>query len=377
MEDALAVSLATILSSESQGDPLWLFIVAPSGTGKSLLLESGLDSEQCVYRTSVGCKDFLSGYKGEGNDPSLINQLVSPQKCLLIKDYTGVITLPHYELDQLYGIFRDAYDGRVARSWGNGVQREYHGYFSVLAGVTPKIHTLNHTALGERFIKFQLASRTNVNQSQSILAAIGDSNTADDSENKEYRKESVRSFLHYKLHHNHAIKTPTRTQRERLAHLAQFISICRARVERDRDGAVSYEASPESGTRLGKQLYKMLIYLCRVYGLARPNEKSMNLVAKVAWDTAYDRKRTGYAALYRNPEGLDRHTFAKLIDSPLNTGTRTLEDFRELNVCYREEEGVESDAEMAEEGPKARKGRPKHIYKLTDEAADIFKSCGF
>lgn len=368
MEDGLAISLAVILSCQSQGDPLWTFIVAPSGAGKSLLLESALESEQTIYRTSVGCKDFLSGYKSDGDDPSLLNQLVSPQSCLLIKDYTGIITLPYNELEQLYGIFRDAYDGKVTRSWGNGVMRDYNGFFSVIAGVTPKIHTLNHTALGERFLKFQLANRGNVNKSKTIMAAIaGGARSADDAQSRIYRQESVRAFIH------HRTNTPSKvvilnSHKKKIACLAQFTSICRARVERDRDGSLSYEASPESGTRLAKQLTKMAHYLCQVFNLRKPNDRVMHLLSRLSWDTAYDRKRAVYTLLFNNQrDGIDRHLVHKKCDLPLTAAGRCLEDFRALGLAERRTNGNEGNAQ----------GRPKHVYRLNKESRDIYRSCNF
>jgi len=163
MEDGILLICAVILSNLIPGEPLWLFLVGPAGSGKTLLLQALGDSENTVYQSSLGAKTLISGWNtGDGSDPSLLPRIVG--KTLVLKDYTELMSKPIGEQDEIYGQLRGAYDGHVARSYASGIIREYPEpgsgdsdcRFSILAGVTNAIHGDARASLGERFIKYLL-----------------------------------------------------------------------------------------------------------------------------------------------------------------------------------------------------------------------------
>lgn len=368
MIDALGFAFATVISSRELGDPAWGYLVAQSGGGKSLILDSFRFHEQCVYRGKIGLKDVVSGYdmKDEDIDPSLLSELTDPQRCLLIKDYTGVLSLPHYEISQLYGVLREAYDGSYVKGYGNNIKRVYEGYFGILAGVTPKIHRLNDSDVGERFLKFILHGKSNSQTTLHILrsAIKGARDSADSAENVRLRQGSVNAFLDHVMSQDRR-GVLTEATENRIIYLAQFAAMCRAKVERDRDGAVMYEAQPEMATRIAKQLNKLGQSWTLLLGLSRSNAYVSDILAKIGWDTAYSHKRSVLWYIYTNPSGVDRAKVMAETRLPSTSAHRVLDDLFELGAVNRKR--VSTD----------KRGRPTYNYTLTKEMKEIIKKSRF
>lgn len=365
MTDGLAIALAAAISCKVPGDPIWIFVIGPSGSGKSLLLETLIESDQAYYTTSFTSKSFISGYNAGGEDPSLLGRALG--KCLVVKDYTAIITLCPQELETMYGLMRDAYDGAVHRPFGNNVSRDYNGYFSMIAGVTPEIHTLAHSHLGERFLKFELSGKTDIASTLTIDAALeGSSDGNKDYSDKRTRQACIRSLitnLSFK-----ASKNLPQVQREhliRISCLARFVALCRAKVSRDADGMLLYEASPESGTRVAKVLVKICQNLAVVYGLDEVDDRCLDLATTVAWDTAYGRQRKIIEFLYKANKAVEIDDLAKGIDITYRPAKNTLTDLYDLSLLSREKQET------------GKQGRPRYIFKLEDSVKEIIDNCKF
>ena len=378
LEGGIAITAAVGLSNELPGDPLWMFLVGPSGAGKSMILEMTDPSENYIFRTSTNYTDLLSGYTGEGEDNTcLIHKLID--HTFVIKDYTTILTLPHVDIHKMNGLLRDAYDGTIHRSWGNGKEVEIEGYFSIVAGVTNKIHTQQASNLGERFLKYEIAPVQSFENRDVIIQALaGGLRSAADIQNRHVRAASFCSFVDYKrnqLRKNTKTQTMPHSTLDTVVAMAQFVAVCRSVVERDRGGAPLYEPSPEAGTRLAKQLIKLPQALCHVYGLRRPDDRILSIIRKTAWDSAYSRIRTIYEYLYHHTTS-DREggvTSNQLVDDlllPKATIRRTLQDMFELHLIRRRNRTLSRNGHTT-------KGRPEVVYRLVPEARRLYRDCGF
>ncbi|GAG25901.1 unnamed protein product, partial [marine sediment metagenome] len=168
--NVLDVMYGAIIANRLQGDPIWLFIVAPSGGMKTELLLSLYNSPGIYETTSLTPPALISGANfGAGGDPSLIPKL--NKKVLIIKDFTTVLNLNAVALDEIFGILRDAYDGHITKHFGNAIIRSYDSKFGIIAGVTPaiEIYTEQHTALGERFLRYKIQTPTGSDYQNDIL----------------------------------------------------------------------------------------------------------------------------------------------------------------------------------------------------------------
>ena len=283
MVDGLAIMYATVLSIQLPGDPIWMFIVGPPGCGKTLLLNSFRNSPWAVYRSSITPKSLISGYvTSDGVDPSLIPRLRG--KCFMLKDYTEIVSMPREAQDEIYGIFRGAFDGHCEKTFGNGLYRCYPDcYFSMLACVTEVIHGDDRAALGERFLKYNLVQGTTLDPTKHIESAITGMATQVETESK---LQGVSAAFTNRDMEQESIPSPEPWFIQRVIALSRCIGHLRATVARTGRDELIYRPTPEVGTRLAKQLVKLAQCLAVVLGKKRIDMDCYRLIYQVAIDTA-------------------------------------------------------------------------------------------
>lgn len=355
---ALKVMLATALSTDMGGDPLWVYIVGPPGAGKTMLLSALQESKRCIFISTMSPHCLVSGWQGSGSkDPSLIPKLKG--KTFVAKDWTEVLSMPAPIQDEIFSTLRGAYDGFVQRPFGNGVMREYRGcFFSMLAGVTNAIHGSNKASLGERFLKFQMSPKQN-GASDIVMSAIA--NVGKERQIEESMQAVVKRFMKRRMTDrpdmpNHFI--------DRLVALVQLIAILRAQVERDwRGDKLAYRPVPEAGTRLAKQLTKMAIMLAFVDGYDVVREEHYLIVEKMAFDTAYGFHFDIISTMMEMGGQATRADLVKIAEIPHSTLALKLEDLLILKAV------IKMDAERKPRGG----GRPAVIYKVADRVATLWR----
>lgn len=360
MADGLAIIMATLLSIQLPGDPLWLFIVAPPGSGKTMFLTSTMRSKWTVFRSSLTPKSLISGYRSDEGDPSLIPQLTG--KVLVLKDYTEIISMNREAQEEIYAILRGAYDGNCEKTFGNGITRTYHNcHFAMIAGVTDVIYGDDRASLGERFIKYQLVSSMEVDVTKHILAAI--TGMARQVEVEQKLQLLVAGFLNRDIT---AIDLPPLPDAYllRVVALSQIISHLRATVPRvGRNDELAYRPSPEVGTRLAKQLVKLGQCLAVVYGKSEVDEQCWKLMKQVALDTARGWNLDVFQALAKyHPKPRLREQISHDANISGTTCQRRLDNLRLLGtVQYRP---------IHQAGP----GQPPHGWTLSPDIAELWNT---
>lgn len=362
MSDSLRTALWLCLAhafSPSVGDrggsQIWCYIVGPSGCGKTLLLEALRGSDRCRYVSSLGPKNLVSGYRSSAGDPSVLPQWSG--RCAILKDFTEILATHPKSKEELYGTLRGAYDGSVERRFGNGIVRSYHELnFSLLAGATAAIHGDKQAMMGERFLKYQI--RTDLDETATILRAMD--NTGSESEMRRELCDVVGRFL---ARDSFSIPEVSQKYKLRLVRMAQLVALLRSNVDRERYGAQDprYEATPEIGTRLAKQLLRLGMCLAIVKEKTKFNEEIMGVIRSVAFDTAHGFSKT-VAQVIHDQKEVSRGRLCEITELPETTIGRVLEDLRMVKVVERYR------AEST--GP----GQPKFYWKLTDYVKGLWET---
>jgi len=357
-EDALAVMLATALSIQLPGDPIWLFVVGPPGAGKTLILRSLEASSCCHFESTLTAHTLVSGFRAPNNeDPSLIPKVAG--KCLILKDYTEIKAMPQMLQEEIYGVLRGAYDGEVEKTFGNLVQRVYHNcWFSLIAGVTDIIHGDSRATLGERFLKIEFITSLHDDEAH-IRAAITAMDTLLEAEEK--LRGLIASFLERDLT---LIKTPSVPPWviNRIVPLSQVIAYLRASVHRSRQREILYRPRPEIGTRLSKQLVKLARCLAIVYGKPQVNMQCYRLVERIAFDTSTGWHLDIVRTLMRHyPVPITAANLSEEAIIPSSSLSQKLDDLRELRIVERHRIHCK------------KVGQPAWFYRITDELAALWK----
>ncbi len=333
--DALKVCLAVALSNEMKSDPLWMYIVGPPGGGKTLLLSSFQSSNRTKFLSTLTPHSLVSGWQAN-NDPSLIPQLTG--KTLIAKDFTEILTMPDMAQDEIFSTLRGAYDGHVQKPYGNGVVREYKDcYFSMLAGVTYAINGSSKASLGERFLKYKLSQATG-QESDTVIAHVL-SGIGKEKQREDALQGIVAKFLSQKVDLEKLPIIPQALQ-SRLIALVQLIAILRAQVSRDWKGdELSYRPTPETGTRLAKQLAKLGMMVALVEGKSQVDDSIFKILEKIAYDTAHGFHLDIVKHIIENNNYVNRKDLSKKTEIPIATLSRRIDDLIVLKALrFKDEE---------------------------------------
>jgi len=148
--DLARIMFATIIANKYDGNPVWLMIIGPAGCGKSEMLMALSGSDQVYTVSTLTPKALASGY-GDGEESSLLFKLSG--KILVIKDLSATSRQAFEQRQEVMGLLRDAYDGKLDKSTGR-VDIHWEGKFGLIAGATPAIERDRslEASLGERFL---------------------------------------------------------------------------------------------------------------------------------------------------------------------------------------------------------------------------------
>jgi len=307
--NAFKLSLATVLSARLPGsDPVWLFLVGPPGCGKSTICTAfSLAMNAAIFESSLSSKALVSGWsgaRGTGFDPSLVPKL--NDKCLVLKDFTEILSRNKIEKDEIFGVLRGAYDGTVKRTFANGTQRIYQSKFSIVAGVTRAIYAEEMVDLGERFLRFNMQSSSNELEKQQDMAL--ESGLKDDTCKIDVQR-MIYGFMEreFKLSLLNLRELIPEWFIQKLKRLTTLIAVLRTPVARHRFGRMQHEIiyspEPETGNRLGVQFQRLSLSLA-VMEDKEIDKEIYNLLKAIGKDTINGYVYNLISCLYKENEKL-------------------------------------------------------------------------
>lgn len=349
MEMALRVIYATILMNDIQGEPLWIHIVSPPGTGKTELLMSASEVSSVTCASRLSPHSLVSGFKMPGGeDPSLMPKIIG--KTFVLKDFTEVLQMPKMVKEDIFGTLRGAYDGEVSKPFGHGIVREYKGRFNMLTGVTHAIFSEQSANMGERFLNFHLVKGVGFDANETIYAALANVGAEDRMQHD--LREAACSFLEYKVCEEDLPKVPDEYIR-RVVGICQVVAMLRANVEKDSQDRLSHRPQHEMGTRIGKQLMKLIMGLGLLNNPPHVGDYEYSTIARVALDSCIGFNLEVVRTVFFHPR-LTAAELAEKTEIPATTLREQLENLTLLGVLVREKE----------ENPAGR-GAPVVRYSIT------------
>lgn len=314
------------------GDPCWLFIVAPPGTGKttiSIMGASGLP--EVIMLGDLTENTLLSGFYGHAQ-PGLLEKLGSTRKegntyitegtgLLLVKDFTTVLTMRREKRATILGQLREVHDGEWKRDFGTGETKIWRGPVGIVAAVTPALdrHYAIFTVLGERFLQVRWHRPD---------SPVAGEQAIDQQQNEDQIRAECQAAIAEILERSVAA-TPSlpREAKRRLAALAEVVAIGRTHVFRNSYGTreIDYAPEPEANTRISKQLASL------ARGIAALNRR-----AQVAEPDLQDAFRVGLDCLPVNRRKLLLAALAghdlNSVPMPRTVRRRELEELEALGL---------------------------------------------
>ena len=350
LDHALSVMLASVTSTKSVGDQLWIKVIGPASCGKSTLCEALSVNDQYTLAKST-IRGFHSGFGDGEEDNSLIAKLFD--KTLITKDGDTLLQSPN--LGQILSEARDLYDSVSRTHYRNRTSRDYSGVRMtwILCG-TSSLRSIDSSELGERFLDCVIMDGIDDELEDDILWRVAnraDRNLSIESNGcaeKHYEPALVEAFqltggyVSYLRENATQLLSEVRNPEEALrlcTRLGKFVAYMRARPS----GMQEETAEREFGARLVVQMVRLAKCLAVVLNKRSVDIEVMNRVSQVAFDTARGNTYNISYALYEATEGhttkaLSLHV--TLSDSKLRELLRFLQRIGAIKLVQRKQAGV-------------------------------------
>lgn len=308
-EGGLVFSLAVASSVDYGECQLWGKLIGVGSTGKSTVCDGlGVANKYVVTDSSVN--DLYSGaIREDGRDHSFAARLRGV--CWINND--GDVLLRNPNREKILSQMRELYGGKGSKAFGNGIgSRSYVGlrFTSLIAG-THSLKELDSADLGGRYVDYVFEAPSEALKRQMGLAAIRHqtSGTVGGSGMTAAKERATRLTGGYLIHLRERVTSlssqigVTDAQALRVYLLADYVAKMRSRPPKTQD---EHTDNVEMPTRLCKQLSTLAVFSAVVRGRPAIDVAAMNLVRRVALDTAAGRTQRIVAAIARSgTAGLD------------------------------------------------------------------------
>lgn len=380
LRDTLATMLAVVVSTDLQGEQLWLRVIGPPGSGKTTLAECITAARDYVYAQSVftGFHSGFIGKPGKGQpkkDPSLIPDMNG--KCFIVKDGDTLLTAPNR--DRILAELRDIYDGTSRARFRTGAAKKYEGLrISMIICGTDDIRLLNRSCLGERWIDCEILGGADTqpfldraldNAYSTIVLSLPEKDDEDNEVKTDDKslllKRATFGFLYYLKSNLSTLPIPTLSEAmgNRIKALGQVVAFMRAKVNREKNALVQ-RPRVELATRLVGQFTKLAVCLALVKGRKTIDREVYNITRKIAFDTAEGFQLEVSALLIKYPDGLSPSQIARELNLSESSIKRYLIDMQELKIVHRRTKPNHSGV----------RGRDRHIWKMSKTIRALWRS---
>lgn len=329
----LYVTLATVAANRGEGDPVWLLLVGPPGSGKTEVLGPLVGLGDCYPTATLTEAALLSGTPKKdaaGAKGGLLRE-IGAFGILVAKDFGSVLSMHRDARNALLAALRELYDGSWTRHIGTDGGRTLHwsGKVGFIAGCTPAIDSAHAVmgSMGERFVLYRLPP---VDGGEQVRRALARGNA--DATMRAELSAAVRAVLDAA---GAPVAAPlTSDDANRLVATAEFAARCRSAVERDGySREIELIPEPEAPARIALVLRRVLDGMTAI---GVPSGEAWQLVTKMALDSMPAIRRTVLEALASDGHPVATKALGERLGYPTTTTRRALEDLAAHGIAQRE-----------------------------------------
>jgi hypothetical protein len=324
---------AAVIVHRLPSDPVWIFVVSPPSGGKTELLNCLTKVAGTYPMSTLTTNTFLSGMKREGKQTSLLNRIENG--IFVFKDFTTILSMNADARNEIFGQFREVYDGKMHKDLGTGEQLRWKGKVSFISGVTTVIHQARalYAAMGERFLLYDLM------QPDRMLGTKRAMHNA-----KSMQMPAIRAVLEdeFKRFLDEVIKIPATIPtlpdelEEGLQKLANLITLASGSVDREwrsPSKEITFVHEATLPFRFATQLINFASALM-ILNEGPLTELDLNILYKMALDSMDKRRRIIMQALVKYDQ-VDTKALAIELNLPTTTLKIWAEDLNALKLVDR------------------------------------------
>ena len=330
-EVPLKVILAVVMTAKIPGDPLWMFVVGPSGDLKTELLRTlGTKTDHVVMVTNATPQALLSGLSQKEGREGLDLLPEIDGKTLVIRDFTTFLSKRLEVVQEFFGRLRTYYDGEYSDHWGSIGEKTGKSHFNLLAAVTPAIdqHSATNQKLGERFLKIRMST----DEERAVESAMR--NAGKEDEMRESLRKAVEALL--KQAPSKAIEI-SEEAKGIIANMARLLAFLRTPVSRDHSNILLVSPAPERPTRLVKQFLKLAQGVAVLNGNVEVGNEELSVIRRVLWDSTPPLRRQVMEAFTDRNARVAHRDLKAMTDLPGSTLSRQLEDLSLIGLLRKGE----------------------------------------
>jgi DNA-binding transcriptional regulator YbjK len=309
LDYAFSVMLASVTSTKSVGDQLWIKVVSPPSTGKTSLCEAISLAKKWIKSIDT-LTGIVSGYQkdSEGSENmGLVSEI--KDKTLIIKDGDTLLSEPN--LVKILSQLRAFYDRSIRSKYGNMMSADHEGInTTVIISGTSSLRQLDSSELGERTLDCVIMEDIDDELEDEVLLRVAHraersamiaSDGCPSTHQTPEMLEAMRLTAGYvnNLRENSIERLSeivvTDEDKYRCTRLGKFVSFMRARPSKRQEEM----AEREFAARLVSQLVRLMMCMAVVLKKKRVDAEVMRRVKKVAMDTARGQTMEVARHLYR------------------------------------------------------------------------------
>jgi hypothetical protein len=332
---------AILVANRLKRDPIWVFLIGPSGGGKTEFLNALFDIPDIYPISTLTPSTFLSGMPGRA-DTSLLP--IISGKVLAFLDWTNLLSMNKDARNEILGQLRDIYGGHMKKIFGTGKIAEWRGKIGIMACTTSVIDFQQqaNAALGERFIHYRIAMPERKEVARRAL-----NNGEHQDEMRIKLRNAFYAFMKG-VQIPEEIPTLATEYQDEIIKIANFSTMARSGVIRDfgPKREVMFVPATEMPTRIVQQLNTLAASFV-IINKGEFLEEDMEVIYKIALDSIPQTNRMVMLEMARRAE----RTTAEIATSlgyPTAPIRMYLENLALLGVCRRirgaqSEEGGNAD----------------------------------
>ena len=311
------------------GDPVWLMLVGPSGTGKSETASILTELKDIWPVDTLNASSLLSGTSKaqmRKDDPGGLLLEIGDFGVLLLQDFSTVFSMRSAKQQELMSALRRVYDGGYSRSPGTGgTIRRWFGNVGLIGCSTAVIDRKQtiRTELGERFLFVRTGKKTGSARSTSTQSAGYESRAELRSQ---LRRTAVGLMWGFGTQPRPMIPGK---HMQTLSKAADLTAKARTRVIRDKHGEITDISDTEGSNRIRICLETSYQAMC---GLGYKPQQALETCMRVARDSISPGCRSQVLReLYRNGANSATQLAAAIGTYRMKMG-RILEELSELGL---------------------------------------------
>jgi hypothetical protein len=314
--------LATVIANRmTDGDPVWLIVVAGSSRGKTEIVVSVVGLEDVRLTGKLTEAALLSGTSNKeraANAKGGILKEIGERGILVVKDLGAILSMHRDSRAEVLQALRDIFDGRYSRDVGvdGGKRLVWDGHIGLIGAATTALdrHHAVLTALGERWLTVRIPE---AGEQEMVRLAL---KTRDTAAMRSNLRDVVSAF--FAGLNEGSVRMRELTEEEEGLIVSLSALVCRARSPVDRD-AYSREIvlvhDSEGPVRVARQLQKLT---CALSAMCLDTPTVRVTMRKIGLDSIPSPRRETLAYLLEHGEQKTSE-LATTLDLPTRTAERT------------------------------------------------------